>query len=118
MTGFGAAEGPAGDGQLRVEIRAVNHRYFNPAFKLPGELAALESEVRERLKREFERGHIAVSVRWANGNRSAGTLQLNVDRAREAMARLRELQTAVGISGDISLELLARQMDVLSVDEP
>jgi uncharacterized protein (TIGR00255 family) len=118
MTGFGAAEGPAGTGQLRVEIRTVNHRFFNPAFKMPGELAALEAELRERLKREFTRGHVAVSVRWAEGSRSGGTLQLNVDRAREAMARLRELQTAVGISGEISLELLARQMDVLSVDEP
>jgi uncharacterized protein (TIGR00255 family) len=57
-------------------------------------------------------------MRWAEGSRPGGTLQLNVDRAREAMARLRELQTAVGISGEISLELLARQMDVLSVDEP
>lgn len=118
MTGFGAAEGTVGSGQLRVEIRTVNHRFFNPAFKLPGELAGLETELRERLKREFERGHVAVSVRWAEGHRSGGTLQLNVDRAREAMARLRELQTAVGISGEISLELLARQMDVLSVDEP
>jgi uncharacterized protein (TIGR00255 family) len=118
MTGFGAAEGPAGKGQLRVEIRTVNHRFFNPAFKMPGELASLEAELRERLKREFARGHIAVSVRWADGGRSGGTLQLNVERAREAMARLRELQTAVGISGEISLELLARQMDVLSIDEP
>jgi len=118
MTGFGAAEGPAGGGQLRVEIRTVNHRFFNPAFKIPGELAALESEVRDRLKREFERGHVAVSIRWAEGHRLGGTLQLNVERAREAMARLRELQTAVGISGEISLELLARQMDVLRVDEP
>ncbi len=118
MTGFGAAEGPAGGGQLRVEIRTVNHRYFNPAFKFPSELAALESDVRERLKREFERGHVAVSVRWVNGGRSGGVLQLNVDRAREAMARLRELQTAVGMAGEISLELLARQMDVLSIDEP
>ncbi len=118
MTGYGAAEGPAGGGQLRVEIRTVNHRFFNPAFKMPGDLAALEPEVRDRLKREFERGHVAVSVRWADGHRAGGTLQLNVDRAREAMARLRELQTAVGISGEISLELLARQMDVLRVDEP
>jgi uncharacterized protein (TIGR00255 family) len=118
MTGFGAAEGPAGGGQLRVEIRTVNHRFFNPAFKMPGELAALEAEVRERLKREFERGHIAVTVRWADGGRSGGTLRLNVDRAREAMARLRELQTAVGLTGEISLELLSRQMDVLSVEEP
>lgn len=118
MTGFGAAEGPVGRGQLRVEIRTVNHRFFNPAFKMPGDLVALETELRDRLKREFERGHVSVSVRWADGKRNGGTLQLNVERAREAMARLRELQAMVGLSGEISLDLLARQMDVLSVAEP
>ena len=115
MTGFGAAEGPVAGGHLRVEIRTVNHRFFNPAFKLPSDLAALELELRERLRKEFERGHVAVSMRWVNGGHAPGGLQLNVDRAREAMARLRELQTAVGISGEISLDLLARQLDVLTV---
>ena len=115
MTGFGAAEGSVAGGHLRVEIRTVNHRFFNPAFKLPSDLAALELELRERLRKEFARGHVAVSMRWVNGGQAQGGLQLNVDRAREAMARLRELQTAVGISGEISLDLLARQMDVLTV---
>lgn len=117
MTGFGAAEGPVAGGHLRVEIRTVNHRFFNPAFKLPADLAGLELDLRERLRKEFERGHVAVSMRWADGAKAPGALQLNVERAREAMARLRELQTAVGLSGEISLELLARQMDVLTVGE-
>ncbi|HEX9894372.1 MAG TPA: YicC/YloC family endoribonuclease [Gemmatimonadales bacterium] len=117
MTGFGAAEGPVAGGHLRVEIRTVNHRFFNPAFKLPSDLAPLELDLRERLRKEFERGHVAVSMRWVNGSHGPGSLQLNVDRAREAMARLRELQTAVGLSGEISLELLARQMDVLTLGE-
>lgn len=117
MTGFGAAEGPVGSGHLRVEIRTVNHRFFNPAFKLPMDLAGLEAELRERLRRDFDRGHVAVSMRWTGGTRAPGTLQLNVDRAREAMARLRELQNAVGLTGEISLDLLARQMDVLTITE-
>src|SRR5512146_1758024 len=64
MTGFGAAEGPVAGGRLRIEIRTVNHRYFHLAARLPPELAALEGEVRERLRRDFERGHLAVQGRW------------------------------------------------------
>ena len=64
MTGFGAAEGAVAGGWLRLEIRTVNHRYFNLAAKLPGELSALEGELRERLRREFDRGHVAVQARW------------------------------------------------------
>ncbi len=44
MTGFGAAEGDLGGRRLRVEIRTVNHRYFNLAARLPSELAAVEGQ--------------------------------------------------------------------------
>ena len=117
MTGFGAATGTVAGGQLQVEIRTVNHRFFNPALKLPADLTPLGGELRERLRKDFERGHIAVSIRWLSAARSSGTLQLNVERAREAMARLRELQMAVGLTGEIPLDLLARQADVLTVAE-
>jgi uncharacterized protein (TIGR00255 family) len=116
MTGYGAAEGLVAGGQLRVEIRTVNHRFFNPAFRLPTELVPLEGELRDRLRKRFDRGHVSVSVRWLSSPSASGALQLNVERAREAMARLRELQTAVGLSGEISLDLLSRQLDVLTVE--
>jgi len=118
MTGYGAAEGPAAGGQLRVEIRTVNHRFFNPSFKLASELAPLEGDLRDRLRKEFERGHVAVSARWTTppASQTAG-VRLNVDRAREMMARLRELQTAVGLTGEVPLEVLVRQADVLSVQD-
>src|SRR5436189_1577759 len=107
MTGFGAAEGPAGKGTLRVEIKSVNHRFFNLALKAPSEILALEIEIRDRLRREFERGHLSVQVRWAESeSRPAPVMKLNVLRAEEAMARLRELQAAVGIQGEITLDLI------------
>src|SRR5437660_6034040 len=119
MTGFGAAEGPVAGGTLRVEIRSVNHRYFNLALKATPELASLEGEIRDRLRREFERGQVSILVRWAEPPATApgATLRLNVAQAREAMARLRELQTAVGLQGEITLDLVARQPDVFTVGE-
>jgi uncharacterized protein (TIGR00255 family) len=114
MTGFGAAEGSVAGGRLRVEIRTVNHRYFNLAPKLPNDLSGLEGELRERLRREFDRGHVAVQVRWTEYPERAGGFAVDLDRARLVTARLRELQTALGIPGDVTLELVARQQDVLS----
>lgn len=113
MTGFGSADGPVAGGVLQVEIRAVNHRYFNLSTKLPAELGPLEGEIRELLRKELERGHVSVSGRWLERSvPDGGRLQLDPDRAREAMARLRELQAAVGLSGEITLDLVARQPDV------
>jgi uncharacterized protein (TIGR00255 family) len=114
MTGFGATEGPVGGGVLRIEIRTVNHRFFNLAAKLSQDLATLEGELRERLRRDFERGHIAVQLRWASPPEvAAGGLALDVERAREAVARLEELRDLMGPhSGDVSLDLVARQPNV------
>ena len=51
MTGFGSAEDRVLRGRLRIEIRTVNHRYFNPQLKLPADLAGVESEMREQIGR-------------------------------------------------------------------
>ena len=65
MTGFGSAEAQVleGGGRLRIDIRTVNHRYFNPQLKLPTELAGVEGELRDRLRQLLERGHVAVTAR-------------------------------------------------------
>ncbi len=114
MTGFGAGEGPVAGGRLRVEIRTVNHRFFNLALKVPSNLSALEPNMRERLRRDFERGHVAASMRWATPPAVGdAALYLNVERAREVVAHLRELQTTLGIPGEVDVGLVARQPEVL-----
>jgi len=114
MTGFGAADGPVAGGRLRVEIRTVNHRYFNLAPKLPADLSGLEGELRDRLRREFDRGHVAVQARWTEFPARAGGFAVDHDRARLVTSRLRDLQSALGLGGEVTLDLVARQPDVLS----
>jgi uncharacterized protein (TIGR00255 family) len=114
MTGFGAAEGPVAGGRLRVEIRTVNHRFFNFAPKLPGDLAALEGELRERLRRDLERGHVAVQARWVESAMPDEVLRVDVQRARLVADRLRELRDSLGLAGEVTLELVARQPAVLT----
>jgi uncharacterized protein (TIGR00255 family) len=114
MTGFGAAEGPVAGRRLRVEIRTVNHRYFNLSAKLPGDLGSLEGEVRERLRRDFDRGHITVHARWGENLDAVGGFTVDLERARLVTSRLRELQSALGLGGEVTLELVARQPDVLT----
>jgi uncharacterized protein (TIGR00255 family) len=114
MTGFGTAEGPVAGGRLRVEIRTVNHRYFNLAPKLPADLSGLEGDLRERLRRDFDRGHVAVQARWTEYPDRTGGLAVDLDRARLVTSRLRELQSALGLAGDVTVEMVARQPEVLS----
>ena len=113
MTGFGAAEGPVAGRRLRVEIRTVNHRYFNLSAKLPSDLSAHEGELRERLRRDFDRGHITVQARWADSAESETGFVVDLERARLVATRLREMQKALGLGGEVTLDLVARQPDVL-----
>ena len=61
MTGFGAAEGTVGSARVTVELRSVNHRFFNATIKLPAELSRWEGEVREAL-----RDQVVGTVRWTD----------------------------------------------------
>ena len=114
MTGFGAAEGPVAGRRLRVEIRTVNHRYFNLSAKLPNDLSTLELELRERLRRDFDRGHISVQARWTESLETDSGFDLDLERARLVADRLRAMQAALGLGGEVTVELVARQPDVLT----
>jgi uncharacterized protein (TIGR00255 family) len=114
MTGFGAAEGPVAGGRLRVEIRTVNHRYFNLSLKLPQDLGALENEFREMLRKEFERGHVTVSVRWVEYPEASVNTAINLDRAQAVVARLRELKSALDLPGEIDLTMIARHAEIFA----
>lgn len=96
MTGFGSAEGKVGAAGVSVEIRTVNHRFFNPSIKLPGIFARWEGEVRESLRQRIARGHVALTGRVERDlQRGPG---INDDRFAEYVQTLRELQQKHGLS--------------------
>src|SRR5919198_5747452 len=101
MTGFGSAEGPVQGGRLSLEIRTVNHRYFNPQFKLPSELAGVEGQLRERLRQLLDRGHIAVSTRWLEPPSSESAITVDLARARQVVAAAKELKKQLKLKGEV-----------------
>ena len=113
MTGFGSADGLVAGGRLRVEIRTVNHRYFNPQLKLPAELSVAEGELRERLRQLLDRGHVAVSARWVEARPGADGVTVDLDRARAVVNALRELKKKLRLRGEPDIGLVARHVDVL-----
>jgi uncharacterized protein (TIGR00255 family) len=116
MTGFGTAEGPVSGGRLQIELRSVNHRHFNLQLKVPGDLLALEAELRERLREQVARGHVTLAARWTKDPMKPGALKLDLSRARELVEALRQLQQALNLPGEIDVGWVARQPEVLSAD--
>ena len=112
MTGFGAGDGVVGGARVSVEIRSVNHRYFNPSIKLPNELSRWEAEVREALRRCVVRGHVTLIARVER--RDTEVARIDVERFRSYVEQVRELQQRFGLTSPIDATAILRLPDVIS----
>jgi uncharacterized protein (TIGR00255 family) len=89
MTGFAAVAADLPGVALSVELRSVNHRYLDLQVRLPDELRAQESALRERIGAELKRGKVECRVSL---NRTApGAAELAIDRER-----VKQLANAAG----------------------
>ena len=114
MTGYGAATGRVGAQQVTVELRTVNHRFFNPSIKLASSLARWEGEVREAMRRGIARGHATLLARVERDARQAPVV--NEARVASYVALLRALQERHHLGGELDVATLLRMPDVLESD--
>ena len=117
MTGFGSAEGNVLGGRLSIEIRSVNHRYYNPQLKLPFELGAVDGSLRERLRQLLERGHVTVTARWIEAPLREPAVAVDLARARQLVAAAKQLKKRLKLKGDVDLAFVARQPEVLTTHQ-
>jgi uncharacterized protein (TIGR00255 family) len=106
MTGFGMAEGTVGGKRVSVEVRTVNHRFFNPSIKLPAAFSQWEGDVREALRRRIARGHVTVQVRYDSGPDGGATIDAR--RFAQYVEQLRELRERHVLRGDVELDTVLR----------
>ena len=95
MTGFARAETTADFGGLSVELKTVNHRYFELSLRLPEELRPAELAIRKQIGAAVRRGKCEATFRL---NADAGTsgLTLNTARMAELADAAREVAAQFG----------------------
>ena len=111
MTGFG--RGAAGG--FKVDARSSNHKNLDLQLNLPPYLYPHEIELKKRLRKFFSRGRIEIYVPRQEGE----FVKLIVNRplAREYYRALTELKNELSIDGEIGIDLIASQRDVILMDE-
>ena len=84
MTAFARQELETAAGDLAWEIRSLNHRYLELSVRLPEELRAMETAVRERVGARLGRGKVECSCRY----RPAASASVPVDVDSDNLTRL------------------------------
>src|SRR5215213_5882218 len=115
MTGFGSAEGVVGGARVSVEIRSVNHRFFNPSIKLPSELAKWEGDVREAMRKAVARGHVTLFARVERRETDAG--RIDEDQFRAYVDQIRRLQEQLVLGTSVDVGAILRLPNVIAAGE-
>lgn len=76
MTAYAAGERATERGALACELRAVNHRFLEVGMRLPDELRASESALRERIAARVSRGKLDLAMRLRDAD-AAGAMTLD-----------------------------------------
>jgi uncharacterized protein (TIGR00255 family) len=118
MTGFGRGEAAGERRSFTVEVQSVNHRFLEVRCRLPKRLLSLEPRLQRAVQQRFARGHFEVAVQEQVLEGSRRTLKVDLTLARQYVEALRTLQRELQLYGDITLEMLASQRELLAVEEP
>lgn len=121
MTGYGRAQRLSDGRDVLVEIRAVNHRYYEFSARLPRTCMYLEEKLKTFLNGKIARGKVEVSVTITRPDGKDAQIAVNRSVAEGYVNALRMLNEEMGENGglwlndDITLSSLLRLPDVFTV---
>ena len=115
MTGYGHAQKNLHGKDITVEIKSVNHKFFDFSARTPRGYSFIEDKIRSFVKERVARGKIDVYVSIVNVDETAADVVLNESLAAGYVAALRELGAKFGLIDDISVSTVARYSDVFTV---
>ena len=114
MTGFGRAKETIDGMDITVEIKSVNHRYFEFYAKTPRTAQFLEEKLKSFCQERIARGKVEVTVIVDNKNDDAVELEVNKAYADAYIAALRQLSIVYSLPNDLKLSDLVGVPDIFS----
>lgn len=118
MTGYGDAERDTPAGRLRLEVKTVNHRFFNTSIKTPSGFDRFEKTIADALKEHLPRGHVSafLSIDRAASELAPG-LSIDLEKARGYKAALDGLKDELELPGEPDLAMMIRFSDIFRAPE-
>lgn len=115
MTGYGRSCQVVGGREITVEIRSVNHRFFECSIRAPRVYGYLEQRLKSILQARAARGKIEVNVAVVAVDSADAQVCVNEALVTEYVEQLRRLGAKLQLTDDLSLSAIARFSDIFVV---
>ena len=115
MTGFGREHVVANGREIIVEIRSVNHRYYEFTARTPRSYGYLDEKLKAFLKNGISRGKVEASVTIYNQEGTDAEIELNESVAKGYLQALRCSAETLELDDDLTLTSIMRLPDIFTV---
>lgn len=115
MTGYGRAQEIRNGKDITVEIRSVNHRYFEFSARVPRGCGYLEDKLKGLVQTAASRGKVEAAVLLQTVDSPDTQVVVNTALAREYLDALRGMGEELGLADDLTLSRVARLGDIFTL---
>lgn len=117
MTGYGRATGTFDGMNITLEIKSVNHRYFEFSSRVPRNYGFLDEKLKSFFQGKIARGKVECYLQIDTAGQQETVVKLNRSLAQGYINAYNELSEAFGIENDIKVSDMARVGDIFSVSK-
>ncbi|MFA4991364.1 MAG: YicC/YloC family endoribonuclease [Candidatus Omnitrophota bacterium] len=117
MTGFGKGEVSGRLGVLTVEMRTVNHRYFDLSSRIPNGLVILEDRIKDVLRRRVKRGKVNFFLSHRSAAKEKGPLTFDQKAVARYYKMLSLVKKKFKLKDDIKLSHIISFRDVITQEQ-
>ena len=117
MTGYGRCTLAQDGREVTIELKSVNHRFLDLAFRMPRSFAFLENDMRAHISNKLARGHVDIFVTYKNSRDDARKVTLDSALLGEYLTTLRQGGIDYMLDDNLRLRDVLSMQDVLTVEE-
>ena len=116
MTGYGRCEQAFEQYDITVELRSVNHRYFEFSIRAPRQYAFLEDKLKKLCQARISRGKVDMFLSIVSHDNDGVEVAVNHPLAKGYVDALNEIAETYAIPNGINAAVISRFSDVFTVN--
>lgn len=117
MTGYGRTQKVINGRDILIEIRSVNHRYYEYSSRIPRTYSYIDEKLKTMIKQRVFRGKIDVSVSINIIEGRDTEIAVNKGVAEGYVNALRSIAEELNLNDDLSLSQLIKLPDIFTVQK-